>query len=181
MIEVELKAQIQNFNNLLSKLKCMGFCYDKKIKQVDSVYYFYSSERPNKTRPIKLRFRDDGKKNTLTLKRRLANDLTNMEIESRIIDRPQMEEIIKELGCKKILTIEKTRLIGRYKNTTVCLDRVKGLGNYIEVERIASSIEEAKLKQRWIKKFLTKLGIKERNIINRGYDTILLKLNKPKI
>ena len=77
--------------------------------------------------------------------------------------------------------MEKEREIWNCGNLEFCLDKVKGLGFFIEIEAKGNFKNPAEAKKTCYE-FLNKLGIdvKSENIINTGYPVLLLECKTKK-
>lgn len=68
--------------------------------------------------------------------------------------------------------IIKTRKSCKYGGYEINIDKIKNLGDFIEVERMSTSDNVEKEKEK-VLDFLIKLGVKEKNIINKGYVALM--------
>lgn len=103
------------------------------------------------------------------------------EYETEISQPNELRKILEFLDFKKVITVEKEREIWNCGDLEICLDKVKNLGFFIEVEakgNFGNSIDAKKA----CYKFLNKLGINvtSKNIINAGYPVLLLKYKTKK-
>jgi adenylate cyclase class 2 len=97
------------------------------------------------------------------------------ELETEIESKEQLENIFSALNFKKLVTVEKEREV--YVSDDgfeIALDRVKELGNFIEIEATKSfgSIEETREK---LFEFAKNLGVDVSKIDKRGYPFLLMK------
>jgi adenylate cyclase class 2 len=88
-----------------------------------------------------------------------------------------MEDILKSLGYSKKVQVKKKRLIGELRGYTICLDKVDGLGSFVEVEKM--SADDTEKVQEELMKFLESLGISREQRIRKGYDTLMWEALKP--
>ena len=64
----------------------------------------------------------------------------------------------------------------KYKDLEICLDVVKDLGFFIEVEKMSN--DDPKIVREELQKFLFSLGIPPEDEVFYGYDTLIFKKNK---
>ncbi|ADB58894.1 class IV adenylate cyclase [Archaeoglobus profundus] len=95
---------------------------------------------------------------------------TREEIEVEISDFDKAVEIMKKLGFKPVAEVFKVRRIYRMGDATICIDNVKDLGGFVEIEIKSENVEEAK---RLVFKIADKFGL--RNPITKSYLEMLLE------
>ncbi|WP_455645016.1 class IV adenylate cyclase [Methanosphaera sp.] len=149
MIEVEMKAKINDKMEALEKIKEIGGTYSHSEKQHD--IYFNSSDKDFKKSDEALRIREipNGEefKCILTYKgpKLDSKSKTRKEVEVEIDDTDNMTEILVKLGYKPTAIVNKVRRIFKYEEYTITLDKLNQLGYYMEIEYVAeedSDIEE---------------------------------------
>ena len=97
------------------------------------------------------------------------------EYETEIEDAKQMREILKALNFKRFLTIDKKRDTFIYKRQLeVVLDKVVGLGYFIEVESIRDFGGVEKTREK-VLQFLKPLGITTTKTVPGGYGGALMR------
>jgi len=101
------------------------------------------------------------------------------EYETEISNVGEFRKILNFLDFKKVVTIDKQREYWDCGDLEIALDKVEGLGSFIEVEAKGNLRSTAEAKQACLK-FLDGLGIKnaENTQINKGYPVLLLEKNK---
>lgn len=150
MIEVEIKAKIENPKKEIEKLDELGAKYSHTERQHD--IYFNAPDKDYKKTDEALRIRSIPKNDTefeniLTYKGPKLNNIskTRKEVEVKINSVEKMSEILENLGFKKSSTVDKIRRIFTYKNYTITIDKLKTLGTYMEIEEVVdekSNIDE---------------------------------------
>lgn len=172
--EIEIKAKIVNYDSLLAKLGELGITLSKPSIQHDQIFW------PNGTKfedlisgtPV-LRIREEEGTSLFTLKQRSKErELTKIEKETIIDDAESLKTILEIIGFYKVLNINKSRRTGHHNEFAICIDEVKGLGHFIEVEQMTTGDEDGTVKN--LLGFLLTLGVKKADIIEKGYDTLLL-------
>jgi len=158
-IEIEIKAKVKDFIDLKKRLKKLGAKFIDSVHQIDTYYILDESWR-QKVGP-RLRIRQD-----LTHKKYCweyhepfgENQARENEV---VIDNPKVGDyILKKMGCKLDVVIDKQREKYRLKDINIDLDKVKGLGNFIEVE-IMNQKKSASLKR--LKALLEILGVSKKD------------------
>ena len=173
MIEVEIKAPAGRAE-LTRKLSQLGAVFEKKVWQIDS--YYNAPHRDFKDTDEALRLREQGSRIYMTYKGKKLDPLskTRKEVEVEVGDRDKMEDILISLGFKKTLDVIKERQIYHYKNAEICLDRVEGLGEYVEVEAMAENQKEIGVKRDEVIAILRELGVTA-DLIRESYLEMLLQ------
>ena len=183
-IEVEIKIQIRGFKKIRDKLRNYGKLI-KSIKQIDEYYVPYHrnffAQKPFPTEWLRIRTNPN---ETIFEYDKSINKNTKgeqeyaEEYETEISQPEELKKILEFLDFEKVITVEKKREIWNCSNLEVCLDKVKGLGFFIEVEAKKGFSNSAEAK-RACYDFLNQLGIDAtpKNIINTGYPVLLLEHN----
>ncbi|WP_424357444.1 class IV adenylate cyclase [Methanocella sp. MCL-LM] len=173
MIEVEIKAPAGRAE-LTRKLNQLGAVFEKKVWQIDS--YYNAPHRDFKDTDEALRLREQGSRIYMTYKGKKLDPLskTRKEVEVEVGDRDKMEDILISLGFRKTLDVIKERQIYHYKNAEICLDRVEGLGEFVEVEAMAENQKEIVAKRDEVTAILRELGVTA-DLIRESYLEMLLQ------
>ncbi|OGN07269.1 MAG: hypothetical protein A2750_03050 [Candidatus Yanofskybacteria bacterium RIFCSPHIGHO2_01_FULL_45_42] len=135
MKNIEFKVSLGDKIVSPGKLKNLGAVYEGRLTQRD-IYFNCKKGR------IKLRFLN-GKKAELIFYKRADNKksrVSNYQILEMGLAyaRPILSILNQSLG--KRATVEKSRELWVYKHTRIHLDRVKKLGNYLELETAIGGI-----------------------------------------
>jgi adenylate cyclase class 2 len=166
-IEIEIKAQCHDLSAVKRHLKFLGAKYKGKCHQVDT-YYLVTPGGRYRIGP-RLRVRQDllNKKYFWEYHEPLG-DYAAEENEIEINDPKTAKYILKKLGYEIDVIIDKVREKYKFGRVNIDLDRVKGLGNFVEVEIMnIGKAEGLKI----IRKFLEKLEIPKENF--KEYRTYL--------
>jgi adenylate cyclase class 2 len=83
-----------------------------------------------------------------------------------------MDGILKLMGYSEEVRVNKTRVKTNFKDYEICIDDVKDLGAFVEVEKIAEDGDGEKI-QKELFEFLETLGVKKEDQVMHGYDTLL--------
>lgn len=177
--EIEVKARVLDLTILTKKLEDLGVTLSEPVVQndetfVDVNYGDYAQFQPGKNL---LRIREEGGKFIFTIKQPQSNQLDAIERETEITDPQEFRESLLLMGYKPVVKINKVRRKAKYKDFEICLDEVKELGNFVEVEKITDDVKAEEVQEELFQ-FLESLGIKREDRILDGYDTLIyLKQN----
>lgn len=183
MNEIEVKAKLKDKEKVLEYLKSNGAEFLGKKHQKDIAFW------PNGTTIENihllgvnyLRIREQKsegvKKILFTLKQPQTNQLDCIEKELEIKEDGinELKSIILLLGFYEFSTIEKTRIIYKIKDIEICIDDIKDLGSYIELEKFGPADEAEKI-QSELYNLLEILGIKKDDYEYNGYDVLVHKV-----
>jgi adenylate cyclase class 2 len=173
MNEIEVKAKVNNGEEVLKKLVELGCQLSEPIVQHDFVFTRKGTD-PTATKtagnPV-LRIRDEGKRILFTLKQDREDELDCIEKEIEVSDKEILRDILDLLGFEQIVEIKKARRKAKYGDYEICFDDVLNLGTFIEVEKFSDE-PGAKIKVEMFD-FLKTLGVSESDRVMHGYDTLI--------
>ncbi len=187
MIEVEIKLPVKSIEEVKAVLLENGFHKDKHIREHD---IYFDGERHIKDHGEALRIRE-------TTNAETGGTAAQMNFKGQKMDRITMtrRELEMEIGCAEI-GINILKAIGFFpvipevvkdremlvcNDITACLDRVKGLGDFLELEILTEEEpltsgqhgeESIKAKKR-IEKILHKLGYTMEDTVSVSYLSML--------
>lgn len=165
MIEVEVKAQINNVDKIKEKLHTIGAKKYKTEFQKDT--YFNSPIVDFKQTDEALRIRktkSDGLTQTMiTYKGPKINtqSKTRKEIEMKIEDSAKAKQILENIGFIQVRDVCKNREYFKYQNFEISIDKVEGLPPYIEIEITLPDNQKYLQSQDKIFDLFKKIGITE--------------------
>ena len=163
MIEVEVKARINSFEEMEKELERIGATKVKKEFQED--IYFNSPVvnfvETDEALRIRTTTEDDNTNIFITYKGPKIDSAskTRKEIEMGIDDAEKCEGIFEELGFKKVRAVRKNRQYYSYENFEISLDDIEGLDPYMEIEIALNDGEDYNDAQNEIFKLFEKLGV----------------------
>ena len=159
MIEVEVKAKINSFEDMEKKLEDIGASKSKKEFQED--IYFASPIVDFAQTDEALRIRTTNNNTFITYKGPKLNDKakTRKEVEMTIENSEKAKDIFTEIGFMEVRTVRKNRQYYTYENFEISLDDVEGLDPYMEIEIALDDSEDYSQAQDEIFKLFEKLGI----------------------
>jgi predicted adenylyl cyclase CyaB len=181
-VEVEVKVKIENFDEIKQKVSATGKLI-KSIKQVDEYYipchrdFFAAKPQPIewlriRTNPDKVIFEYDKSIN----KKANGEQECAEEYETEISNVDEFRKILNFLDFKKVITVDKQREYWDCGNIEIALDKIVGLGSFIEAEAKGDFENNERAKEACFK-FLEQLGVKnpENSQINKGYPVLILE------
>lgn len=163
MIEVEVKAKIDSFDEMRERLDEIGAIKTKTERQEDR--YFNSPVKDFAETDEALRIREtisDEKHNLfITYKgpKIDAKSKTRQEVEMGIEDADKASKIFEFLGFNEVRTVIKEREYYSYENFEISLDDVHGLDPYMEIEISLDDNSDYSDAQKSIFELFEKLGI----------------------
>ena len=161
MIEVEVKAKIDSFEEMEKRLENLGALKSKKEFQED--IYFASPIVDFAQTDEALRIRTTNNNIFITYKGpKLNKDAkTRKEVEMSIESAGKAKDIFEEIGFKEVITVRKNRQYYTYENFEISLDDVEGLNPYMEIEISLEDGNDYDYAQKSIFELFEKLGITE--------------------
>lgn len=181
-IEVEIKMKVDNFEEIKKKVSSLGKL-EKSILQIDE--YFMPAHRnffSHKPQPIEhLRIRTNPDKSvfeyTRTINLRETGDYDYAEeYETTISNVEEFKKTLEFLDFKSPVTVEKQREYWDCGDIEIVLDRINGLGDFMEAEAKGNFKNEEDAKKACID-FLENLGFQdvENTQVKKGYSQMLLE------
>ncbi len=173
--EIEVKAKIQDKENLIKTFEKEGIPFGIEVIQNDSVFINYSekyADYPDGAVFARIRVTKD--KVLFTVKKpqgSMKNNLSKLEKEVVVSDAKITSEMIELMGYKKAMELNKKRRKANFNNYEICIDEVEGLGDFIEVEKMSDEDDEVVFNELF--SFLEKFGIKKEDRVMVGYDILM--------
>ena len=184
--EVECKVKIRDYLSLKKKVKALGIFKYKTLKR-DEYFSLKKKGYPKKA----FRVRDDDGSFIVNFKkhvRSLSNPdvVVKEEFEFSIKDKNELSNFMslcEDLGFREWVSKTKESEVYSYtkdKHLSIELNKVRGLGYWMEVEYLCSRKDIPKAKS-LIKSVLKELEIMKVDINNEGYTKMLYEHKKRKI
>lgn len=159
-IEIEIKAKCKNLPAIKKSLKRLNAKYVGTIHQVDT-YFLLSPNDRCKGAP-RLRVREDINKKRFSLEYHNPIDkFKAKEYEVGISDPKMAKTILKQLGYLVEAVIDKIREKYTCRGLNIDIDKVKGLGQFIEVECMKNKKDSLKN----IYDFFEAIGVSKKDLI----------------
>ena len=181
MIEVEVKAKINSFDEMRERLDEINATKVKTEHQEDR--YFNSPVRDFAQTDEALRIREtksDEKHNLFITYKGPKIDKksqTRQEVEMEIEDADKCSKIFEFLGFNEVRTVIKDREYYKLENYEISLDNVHGLDPYMEIEISLDDGADYSKAQESIFELFEKLGITD-GFERTSYLELLEKLDK---
>lgn len=180
--EVEVKVKIEAFqiNNIRKKLLALGAVLEEKIKESDS--YFTAPHRDFIKTKECLRVRETSGYLELTYKGPTTSSMDNRkqfwksEINIPLrSSKKEVELLLESLNFTKVVEVVKNRerfILGRQKIT---FDNIKNLGWFLEIENIITNEQEREKALDENINLLKELGLNKKDIITEPYRDLVLQ------
>lgn len=183
MLEAELKASLGDLaaEELAGRAMALGFVPGEQVRERD--LYFNGAERDFRRTDEALRLRQvqrlpDGPQESLvTYKGPKLDQVSNArtEYETGVSDGETAARLLEALGYRPFATVEKLRRTYRRGEVTLCLDKVTDLGDFLELEILASGEEEREAAVARLLALLEELGVPRDRLSRRSYLELLIK------
>jgi adenylate cyclase class 2 len=160
MLEVEIKTRI-DIEEIKDKLSKLGAKFIREQHQLDT--YFYHPCRDFKKNDEALRVRVVADKYFLTYKGKKLDSQTKTREEIEIEVNCKIFNLLRALAFSEIRKIGKERTFYRWGNLKIFLDKVEGLGEFLEIEG------DSWQSKRKIFQLLDKLDIQRNKLIRKSY------------
>lgn len=170
--EIEVKAKIRDPKLTMKKIQELRVAFSEPLVQHDEVFVNVPNPYPRHfPGSVFLRIRNNNGKILFTMKKSLSNELDCIEKEVEVADAKVMREALEYMGYRKVIEVDKVRRKAKYGKYEICVDEVKELGSFIEVEKMSS--EDSLKVQDELLAFLKTLGVSAEDRVAYGYDTLM--------
>lgn len=141
MLEIEIKARIDNSEEFIRKIAALGARARETTRESDQ--YFNHPSRDFAKTDEALRVRTAGGHAAITYKgpKIGTRSKSRFEAEVNISDPAAMRVILQKLGFVEVLSVKKERTVFDLRGITLCVDRVENLGSFVELEKIGEDRE----------------------------------------
>jgi adenylate cyclase class 2 len=170
-MEIEVKAKVEDLEEVKRKLIELGAEFTHSNQQDDSFFKPKGREMEDQgpgSRIIRIRKQED--RSFLTMKEMTDTSGVWGEHETEIGNPEETRDMLMKMDYSHLFDLNKVRENGKFDGMNLCLDDIKQLGKYLEVEIIGENHQEAKAK---ILELFQKIGINEIQIEHRGYARII--------
>lgn len=170
MLLVELKAKLNNAEEVKRRLSLLGAQYIGSFHQIDT--YF-------KVRQGRLKIRETEKQDGADIIFYERPNLSDIKKSYILLIHAQPSKAAKELLAKIFhirVVVDKTREIYALGETRIHLDKVTKLGNFIEFELpTTDEAKEVKNNRLFLEGLCAKLGIKKEDLEALSYSDLLVR------
>ncbi len=141
MLEIEIKAYCDDHYAVIEKAVVLGARHGRSVREKD--LYLNHPGRDFRKTDEALRLRQVDSAVVLTYKgpKLGTGTKTRREVEVAVDDFEKTLEILKLLGFIPSGTVEKERDIYKLGDIEICIDRVDGVGNFVELELMGTDRE----------------------------------------
>lgn len=175
MIEIEVKYRIENIYLIEKKLYRLGAKLVKEVSEED--YYFNHPCRDFRVSDEALRIRVENGVIELTYKGPKLSSRTKSRVEVSVLVENSLSRVLdmlRYLGFRLVATIRKYRKLFELGDYRISLDRVHGLGDFIEIEVLASKGSMNVMEEK-VLKLARRLGLKGNPILKSYLELFLEK------
>jgi len=177
MQEIEIKFKIDNLNEVKDKLTQFGCSLSEELNQKDTVFVPDINDTLSSAGKMFIRIRNVNGSTELNLKKQSDKIMQSKEIEFEVSDFNSAYDFLDTLGLKEWATVEKKRVTTKYKEFNICMDEVKRLGSFIEIEIITEEENNTEVYEQEILQVAKELHIDISNRVNSFYDTMIKELD----
>jgi adenylate cyclase, class 2 len=175
VLEIEIKAPCPDLDALEAKLKTVGARDFGRLHQEDVYYSHPSRDFGHTDEALRLRVENDLTIVTYKGPKLDPRSKTREELEVSLGNAEVFDKILGRLGFQPVMRVSKQRKIFGLKGVSVCLDRVRGLGDFVEFEFEGEDLEEGRSK---ILALMLELGVKGNE--RRSYLELIMQKEKEK-
>jgi adenylate cyclase, class 2 len=170
LLEIEVKIPNADHKELERRLKLLGTEFLGEEKQED--LYLNHPCRDFGDTDEALRLRSANGEDILTYKgpKIDAGSKTREELEVVVEDPESLLSLLERLGFRKAARVGKRRISFHHAGVKICLDKVEGLGDFVELEYMGQELEKGR---KAISDLMTKLRLKGNE--RRSYLELLLE------
>lgn len=177
--EIEIKLPVKNLDDMKERLRSKGFQEEAVIREHDMYYNSLYHDAKKLGEALRIRKSTNlftGKTQAqINFKGKKLDriSMSRQEYETLVENPESMEQILIALGFEPAAAVQKTRCYMKYDNMAACLDQVDNLGDFLELEIIAS---EESLRVRCLQsmeRLLTELGLSMEDTVRTSYLSML--------
>jgi adenylate cyclase class 2 len=175
MIEIERKFRLTpREGTILHKALKSSRGAHGTVRQIDEVFLYKIESFTEFKRGMPVaRLRTIGDVTTLTYKRSINDAGDSIEHEVGVASANEMRAILRELGYIQVTVVDKIRLETKIDDMAITHDQVKGLGDFMEIEILATSEADIPQAEKRIMAKAKELGLSHAPIENRKYDQLV--------
>ena len=183
-VEVEIKLKIDHPDRVTEKLENLGFTAGRRMLESDT--YFTSEQHDFVKLGEALRVRQvrdletEHETAAITYKgKKLDNrSMAREELEIQIADAKTGRLLLERIGFHSVPVVEKIRNYLHREEMTACVDQVKGLGDYLELEIIVETEAERAAALQKIESILERLGYSMEDTTRHSYLSMLTEVER---
>lgn len=180
MIEVEIKLPIDNKENVEADLKRLGFIKSSLVCEEDIYFDNDAGQIQKNGEALRVRKITNLLTNqadvVITYKGKKMDQISmsRKELETRVADAEVCTQIFESLGFRVIPPmVKKTRQEYTFDQMTACIDQVRDLGDFLELEMVIPEDKNKDDALQQIEKMLHKLGYALKDTTRNSYLSML--------
>jgi adenylate cyclase class 2 len=169
-LEIEAKVKVGRLEPVAEKLRCCGAKFLQTVCEEDLYFNSGDGTLVKNDCGLRLRKRQQAKGGRQKLKEKIILTYkgprgksvfkSRQEVQVEVDDFNATKNILLELGYKKHMVVNKIRQIWQLSKCEICLDRVRRLGTFVEIEGP---------NEKTIAAVMDKLGLDKNAHISKGY------------
>jgi adenylate cyclase class 2 len=128
-VEIELKYKVDDLEKIENEIKKLGAKFEKEFDGRDS--YFLVPDNNDGRKYLRVREKEGRYELCFHY---VPTNTKSLEWETSVDDGEMTKEILRQIGHKDDVIVEKKRKVYKFKNSEIVLDIVKGLGSFVEIE-----------------------------------------------
>ena len=141
-MEIEIKAEADDFGSIRKRLSELGAEYAGKTVQKDVYFNHPSSDFYRTDEALRVRYASEGVFLTYKGPKLDMETKSREEIEVEVSDGEKVENVLEKLGFHRVGTVRKLRTLYSFNDMQIALDHVDGLGFFVELEIAGEHTEE---------------------------------------
>lgn len=157
-LEVEIKARVDDIQAFEKALQEDGDAHLHEDWHDQSDIYFRHPKRDFAQTDEALRLRIVKNRAILTYKGPKIDSYTKTRVEIEVDVKGDILLLLHNIGFKAVMKVEKRRKVYALENCEICLDDVKGLGTYVEIEARGGDLDEDRER---LMELAARLGLKD--------------------
>lgn len=177
MREIEIKAKVNQLEPVIDLLLEKSWVLSEEIRQLDTIYLLkpleFTDIKPG-VAVTRVRVQEPGS-STLNIKLHQTGELDCIEYETEISDPKSTVNILTSLGLNEVICVDKHRIKAKFNGHIICLDKVKELGTFIEIEALVPDDSNPVKVKSSLWNIMKSLGVSKEDEVVNGYDTLLFK------
>jgi adenylate cyclase, class 2 len=137
MLEIELKVRVETIDPVRERLRLLSAVHVTDTQEHDVYYNAPHRDFARTDEAVRVRYSQE--RSTLTYKGPKNKDFAvkaREELNTGIESGPVLEKILMRLGFTRVADVRKIREYYTLRGASVALDRVEGLGSFVEIEVI---------------------------------------------
>ena len=169
ILEVEVKGKVRDLGTVEEKVKALEFSF-VGVEEHSDIYYRHPVRDFARTDEA-LRIRTVNGKRVLTYKGPKVDKVSKTREEIEVEVQGDMSAVLDRVGFTPVTEVAKVRRVYKKGDISVCLDDVREVGTYVEVECISKDLERTRAR---VMEVVKALGIKDKDLERNSYLQLLL-------